>query len=495
MRSALKQDAFCVIQALETTEQNYAVAWDLIRNRFNNLRRIIYGHANSILNIKYVNLKTFCNEIEQHLQSLKSLNISIESWDAMLVPIIVSKLESRIVRDWDTYVNNIMTKQELPKYKTLIEFLLDRAEIFESTRVSHNSHTKHVKLQSKNFASVSNVNKPGCSICKKPHSIYSYNEFQKRSIPDRLKLIKDIKHCINCLRSGHFVKDCTGSRCRQCNQKHNFLLHLTNQSEQLSNLTRELEADKKFTEEIPTALSHSSTQIALYSQTLLPTAEINVYTNNGQCFKARALLDLGSQSNFITERLFNQLHLPKHNSSIVITGINQACTNVPYCAEICISSRFNNKDLIPLSFLILPNITQEIPQMSFDIERLALPNRIKLADQSCNISSQIDVLLGAGIFFELLNSQSISLNAKGLKLQDTKLGWIITGYLPYNQKPKTQLSHVSLTERVDNFWKIDNLYEDKGHLSVANSISKILPHAIKVVVSLLAFLSRIIMNL
>lgn len=117
LRSALKNYALNVIQALETTEANYEIALELIRNRHNNKRRIIYSHANAILNLKFVNLKSLCNAIEQHLQSLWSFNQPVDKWQALLVPIILSKLDLKICRDWEGYINNLMSKQELPDHK------------------------------------------------------------------------------------------------------------------------------------------------------------------------------------------------------------------------------------------------------------------------------------------------------------------------------------------------------------------------------------------
>lgn len=46
-----------------------------------------------------------------------------------------------------------------------------------------------------------------------------------KSVNDRLKLLRELKLCMNSLRSGHVLRDCKSSNCKQCNQPHHSLLH------------------------------------------------------------------------------------------------------------------------------------------------------------------------------------------------------------------------------------------------------------------------------
>ena len=56
LRSQLKGDAWNLIKSLETTEENYNIAFNLVKERFNNHRRIVYSHVNEILNSKFETL-------------------------------------------------------------------------------------------------------------------------------------------------------------------------------------------------------------------------------------------------------------------------------------------------------------------------------------------------------------------------------------------------------------------------------------------------------
>jgi len=64
-----------------------------------------------------------------------------------------------------------------------------------------------------------------CSICKECHPIYNCVEFLKKTVQDR-QTVKKKPLCINCLKTGHYAKECKSSNCRKCAKVHNTLLHV-----------------------------------------------------------------------------------------------------------------------------------------------------------------------------------------------------------------------------------------------------------------------------
>lgn len=72
------------------------------------------------------------------------------------------------------------------------------------------------------------------------------------------------------------------------------------------------------------------------------------------------------------------------------------------------------------NFLIVPQITEDLPQMQ--ISPLKIPPGIKLADPEFGTPGSIDMLIGANIFWDLLQMGQIKLNDKGPILQKTCLG-------------------------------------------------------------------------
>lgn len=70
--------------------------------------------------------------------------------------------------------------------------------------------------------------------------------------------------------------------------------------------------------------------------------------------------------------------------------------------------------------------TVETPQNDWKIPNETL---LYLADPNLSKSNQIDLLIGGGVFFKLMQPERIKLDVKSLYLQGSKLGWIVTGEL------------------------------------------------------------------
>ena len=55
---------------------------------------------------------------------------------------------------------------------------------------------------------------------------------------------------------------------------------------------------------------------------------VDIKGANGNWIRARALLDSGSQSNFITHDLFKMLHLNSYKVDVPVSGINNAIEQI-----------------------------------------------------------------------------------------------------------------------------------------------------------------------
>ena len=127
LRSQLKSEAFELIRYLETTTHNYTVAFNIVRNRFNHHRRIVYSHINALLNIKFSTAKSFINTIDQHVQCLSSLNIPLKEYHTLLVPIFISKLDPKLSPEWESKIASY-SRSAFPGYDEFRDFMLLKAE-------------------------------------------------------------------------------------------------------------------------------------------------------------------------------------------------------------------------------------------------------------------------------------------------------------------------------------------------------------------------------
>jgi hypothetical protein len=78
----------------------------------------------------------------------------------------------------------------------------------------------------------------------------------------------------------------------------------------------------------------------------------------------------------------------------------------------------------------LDNITGTTPPTKLDTSSWKPPKDIKLADEQFDQPGRIDLLLGADIFYEILRSGRRTHFGNFPVLQETELGWTISGRTP-----------------------------------------------------------------
>jgi len=130
---------------------------------------------------------------------------------------------------------------------------------------------------------------------------------------------------------------------------------------------------------------------------LLGTAIIDI-CHLGTNYRARALIDSGSEASFITERLFNLIKLPFRHIQAQVSGLNQTVS--AQTTRLChFSIPALNK-----SGLQLETAAYVLPELAGKRDALIDLPAIPLADPTFLESSQIDVLIGADILPSVLLS-------------------------------------------------------------------------------------------
>ena len=107
---------------------------------------------------------------------------------------------------------------------------------------------------------------------------------------------------------------------------------------------------------------------------------------------------------------------------------NTAChaTNL---ASIRIISRYQRFSF-EAKCAILSALTHNLPAQSFDINQFHIPDNVFLADPNFNISSELDILLGAQFYLDLILAKKYVRGPHFPIIQETKLGYILAGNLP-----------------------------------------------------------------
>ncbi|XP_011169928.2 uncharacterized protein LOC105202933 [Solenopsis invicta] len=472
LKSALKGEAAEIIDSLEITDANYRDAWSRLKNRYDNERIAIQNHIKAIFELpvtKRENGNTLRNILDstlKHTRALAALNRPVNEWDDLLIYIIRSRLDYLTIKEWE---NSLESKQML-KFKEFVDFLTKRCETLEA--VARRSPAIEFNRTRQNFGKVTTVHAAitgvKCAHCKGDHQIYQCREFKELPVADRLSKVKSLRLCLNCLKGKHTVKDCIASTCRKCTKRHSTLLHddrysTKDDKEETVKSNREDETNKKDN----TICIHAQlTRLKNATQAILSTATVLVKDNKGKYIEGKALLDSGSQSHFVTEEFIKKLGLKTKNDLIKVNGINKQASHALKSVDLHVTSRFGTFSM-DMSYIILPNIVENLPTIESRVADWDIPKNIKLADPQFYRSSKIDILLGTEKFWELLCIGQIKLGKNKPIIQKTLLGWVVSGTVDISNSDRNGQTSCNLStmeilnQTVQKFWEIEGFQNDK----------------------------------
>jgi hypothetical protein len=253
LRSCLSSEALRAVESLTVSSENYNVAWDILKKRFCNKRLIVHDHiiaitkAPQVIKASHSSLRCFLDTLNSNVAALRQLEVPIDTWHALLVVIIVDKLDDNLAREWHATLTD-----EVPTYGQTIEFLERKCQLLESLNLLHpksnvnpnHNNAKNNMSQKRSSTSYVATNKLHCTFCKNDdHTIFQCNEFTKLNVEERNAQARNLKLCLNCLRTNHFVNNCQSKfKCRKCNQSHNTLLHKERQITQTNETPAQVES-------------------------------------------------------------------------------------------------------------------------------------------------------------------------------------------------------------------------------------------------------------
>ncbi|XP_053598632.1 uncharacterized protein LOC128668852 [Microplitis demolitor] len=464
LRASLTGKAARTIESLEFTDGNYAVALKILKEKYENVRRMTQRHW-AILR-EYPRLAkdtpTAINDLidvfSQHTRALENLKAPVSFWDIPIIDLILFKLNSNTAWQWELTLND----QTIPAYQDLLKFLGRRANCADTMQHDNNqrketsrSHPQSLFTHSNNqFYRPSHArNGDGrSSSCKEPHLLYTCMKFKSLTVEERRKIVSEAHLCFNCFGRGHGSAACNSQMTyRKCFKRHNTLLHLQQHypATELSQYNQSNPNENRKTTLVLNAMSND----------IMVTAVLDVLDKDRRPIQCRGLLDTCSTTNFITQRLADILKLPKTTCNIPIGALNSMTTYCNKLTTATIKSRINNYKKT-LTFLIVLDISHVVPDQPIQRNLIKIPGNIKLADPNFHKPAPVYMLLGAGTTLSLLSIGQIKLTLpyqQEMLLQKTLLGWIIGGSAPAS-KPIQSKCHVTATFHefdLEKFWKVE----------------------------------------
>lgn len=479
LRASLQGSAAIIIKNIDFSDKNYVTAWNLLQERYNNPRLLVNNHVQALFNVEAITkessraIRYLLDNTNKNVRALTSLNQPTQHWDTIIIHMMSTKLDAVTSRYWEEFRN---TLSEAPTLSEFTSFLSNRADLLETLEENKAKHfNKSDQSKPKNFLLVSNdsvtqnkYKNTQCPMCKGNHILYNCDKFRELTIEKRISKAKELKVCLNCLRPGHSQIKCRLSHCRYCRYKHSTLLHLEkSESVTVPNLDTHLPTEQDVTlhsdtsqcniNEVSLSTSLSTSQPTTSSHVLLSTALVQVYDSKGKGHDARLLLDNGSTANLITQELCSKLGLSRRASGSTVTGICNQNTKTSQSCSIKVKSKFSDYEL-NLDCILVPQITKSLPSRFINIDSIPIPTGIQLADPYFNIPAAIDILVGAETFWNVICNNSIDLGKSQPKLCETRLGWLISGYVPRAPQSHTHLCHfLNQDANLTQFWELDSI--------------------------------------
>ncbi|XP_036146016.1 uncharacterized protein LOC118646671 [Monomorium pharaonis] len=510
---SLSGSAAKIIESIEISGDNYFIAWELLKERYDDKKGIKKRHMQCLLNelpkIRQESADTIqelVDHVQKHLRVLQAMKLPTDQWGDIIIFLIEKNLDSTTRRRWEEHIED----KENITTSTMMEFLrrhsqlLRRAADDSETGTSRNSvgednsnKQRTTSTKVRNNAALATTTREGrCYLCQGQHLIYGCAGFLNLSVEDRIKEIKRLRLCLNCLRPDHFSRHCRSSSCRECGERHNTLCHIKRRPLGSSaELTRSSSEDSSEASVGATLCSMANTEGRLrtidirsskgaYHQRvedqrkriLMATAIVNVATASGD-LKLRVLLDSASELNFVTSAACRRLNLNLDNIQEHISGLSDMKCTINHGCRLSINSRMSNFNL-NLYCLVVPQVTKNLPSFSIQSSRLLIPENLKLADPLFFKPGQIDALIGGEFFLQLLDHGRIELGNGLPILQNTKFGWIIAGSVPSHlivsratdcPLPSNQgcllIQQESIEDTIKKFWELEEYRDNKKRLS------------------------------
>ncbi|XP_055709929.1 uncharacterized protein LOC129805799 [Phlebotomus papatasi] len=511
LASYLTGEAASYIKNIPATDANYHDAWERLVRSYNKPKNIAFDHIRAYIeqSKKAVSnpeeLKTLFVTIEETVRALDALNAT--GRDPWLIYLAMEAFDSETRNQWSREpISGV-----IPTFDEFTEFIEKRYDswisCWEKKQESKSAKPIPGKQSKppgfKGFGSQQNQKTiPGssslvsttgqgtmqCFICSgNDHHVAKCQKFLTSEPSRRVELIRTAALCFNCLRPGHRLSECRGGTCRQCQMKHNTLIHEAFAQKPRDHVTQKQSETDKQPEEtqqsatqrnLPTGTSSTGlvnhTVMASQSSTLslLPSIQILVKDREGKQHQCRALLDSCSQSNMITRSMAVLLNLPVRVSTIgAVKGIGAMSAGTPQELTADISSR-DNAVSMKLDFLVLDHITDDQPVSTANVTH-QIPTNVFLADPEFYKPRRIDMLLGADVFMKILRSRQIPGSPT---FQETAFGYVAAGV--YGTKGPLEIANSfistcscsgdqlkSLNEQFEKFVKAEELQKSQGVLT------------------------------
>lgn len=202
------------------------------------------------------------------------------------------------------------------------------------------------------------------------------------------------------------------------------------------------------------------------TETLLATALVPIHHPNGERTIVRALIDQGSTSNFISEKICQVTLYQRHSARTTITSLNGTQTGkTKSYVNATVGSIHDPNYRYTFDALVVSKVTSVSSIPKVKIREWKHIEGLELADPKFHEPGDIDLLIGTRAYSEIILSGLKKDQADAPIAQLTKFGWVLSGACATH----TDSSHVScnlsileektLSKELQQFWALEQTFK------------------------------------
>lgn len=186
-----------------------------------------------------------------------------------------------------------------------------------------------------------------------------------------------------------------------------------------------------------------------YDSILLQTAQAIIKSPNSNAnMRIRVIFDSGSQRNYVTQHVKEQLNLKpgKRESLMIQTFGNNKSSELRMCENVeLIVKDVNEQSSTSVNLFVVPTICPPLGSQEIDKAKrnFVYLSDIDLADSNNGESGiEIDMLIGADFYWKFFTGNVKQGEIGGPVASETRLGWVLSGPMPSSRS--NPLSSVNL---------------------------------------------------
>lgn len=481
LKSFVTGEAAQLVRAYSVTDGNYRVAWGVLDGRYDNKRLLMNAYMKRLFDQPTVahesatSLRELMDTTTECAQSLAALDLPVEQWDAVLVYIVVQRLDSDTHKQWEIS----LTENDVPTYGQLMVFMERRCRSLEAYASVSPTAVAAVVGSNRRPAS-SRTQRPAvhhahanpfdaCAICSAAHAVIKCPQFQSLTVPERRDMVKSRRLCFLCLKTGHISAACKQAPCTTCAGKHNTMLHMGDYAANV-HANAAASAVGAAVGTVAGGVQSNFGSGRQQNQVLLSTAYVKI---NGEPGRVRVLMDNGSQVTLIRESCVQRFGLRRTRVSVSVGGLGDSVAGTSkWMVELQLRSCVDESQVFNVMALVLCKLTNHLPGSRVTIAHRPNFEDLQLADPTYYEPGDVEMILGADIcgimMRDGLRMGSIERGREMPTAQNTALGWVLTGPVPTNnvvatapaQCVATAISlHVEVESDMRRFWQIEEVSE------------------------------------